>query len=331
METTPTEPIQDRARAHVAAEVAAMREETGRQVAPETVEAMVAIEASRLERLGNPTDSAPRKSPDGPTSLATLLSLRDLPLIGPFPEPVEPVYACAICEDAGFVSIHNDSIAPERVISRDPVNGKVTVVCWGCPPETRRVRMLRGELAGPDLLRSTFAKYEAPTPEATMGLATVRRWAARDDPRSMLLLSGPTGVGKSHLAKAAAIWMAERGYRVTFRTARGILSEIKGSFDHTLGEPSTAEVEWRFQGAGVLVVDDLGAEYVTAWGASALEGLLMVRYEREALTIITSNNDLAGIADAQADRHGRLVSRLSDVMRTTYLEMSGDDWRGKQR
>lgn len=320
--------IQRQARANIEAHVATVREETGRAVLPATVEAMVGVEVLRLQyRSEKATGSAPSKSPAGPLAgLLPKLAAREY--LG---EPPEPVYACPVCEDAGIVLVQNDSIAPERVLSRDYVNGKVAVACWACPPESRRARMLHGELGGPDLLRSTFERYTPTTDAEAMALATVRRWAARDDSRPFLLLSGPTGVGKSHLAKAASRWMAEHGYRVTFRTARGILSEIKGSFDHTLGEPSTAEVEWRFQNAGVLVVDDLGAEYVTAWGASSLEGLLMVRYEREALTIITSNNDLAGIAEAQADRHGRLVSRLSDVMRTTYLEMSGEDWRGKER
>ncbi len=317
------------ARENIAATLAAMREETGRETTPEVVEAMVGVEAQRLlYRSEHPTSSAPRKSLSGPLPLAGLLPKHRSSAPAELPPPS---YGCAVCEDAGIVQIQNDSIAPERVLARDPVNGKVVVACWGCEPVTRRARMLHGELGGADLLRSTFERYQATTNDESMTLAQVRRWAARDDARPFLLLSGSVGVGKSHLAKAAAIWMAEHGYRVTFRTARGILSEIKASFDHTLGEPSTAEVEWRFQNAGVLVVDDLGAEYVTAWGASSLEGLLMVRYERELLTIITSNNDLAGIADAQADRHGRLVSRLSDVMRTSYLEMSGEDWRSRVR
>jgi len=356
-----TDELRRRAR-EAAEQYAAEARERGREVPPEVVEEVAESEYRRMVyRAENQTPSPTTTSSEVPSVSGDMQPVSGLyaRVLGTtkrglsrrmaawLARPEEEraallardAYACQSCQDAGVVWMRTDDERFERArvagmnrsIGRivridDPT--QVHVWCADCPPLLQRHRQLRGSITSDDAIEARFDRFDAYRPDLRAMRAQAERWAARVERRPFLLMVGTAGAGKSHLAKAIALTMAESGYSVQFATARQLLDTIKSTFDRDdRTQPTTGEAMREIAASGVLVIDDLGAEYASRWGASTLEGILFERYEQRALTVITANKDLAGLARHQDDPHLRLVDRLNDIRRTVYVETDAPSWR----
>jgi DNA replication protein DnaC len=99
-----------------------------------------------------------------------------------------------------------------------------------------------------------------------------------------LLLCGPTGVGKSHLANGLAIEAMKRNLRVLSRPLQRLLADLhaaraNGSYPRLLARVLTVDL---------LVLDDFGLQPLSSQAAQDLYEIISERYERGSL-IITSN------------------------------------------
>jgi DNA replication protein DnaC len=99
-----------------------------------------------------------------------------------------------------------------------------------------------------------------------------------------VLMCGPTGVGKSHLANGLAIEALKRGYRVLYRSTHRLMAELhagraSGSHPRLLAKVLTCDL---------LVLDDFGLHPLAAQAAQDLYEIITERYEHGSL-IITSN------------------------------------------
>jgi DNA replication protein DnaC len=111
-------------------------------------------------------------------------------------------------------------------------------------------------------------------------LATGRFITQRED----LVLIGPPGTGKSHLAQALGQAAIQQGHRVRYREAHLLLEELT---DATLDGTRKA-VMADLSTVPLLIIDDLGMRKLPPTAAEDLLELIMRRYER-ASTILTSN------------------------------------------
>jgi DNA replication protein DnaC len=111
-------------------------------------------------------------------------------------------------------------------------------------------------------------------------LATARFVERRED----VLLLGPPGTGKSHLAQAIALSAIQQGHKVRYRETHVLLDELA---DATL-EHRRKAVMSDLATVPLLVIDDLGMRKLPTTAAEDLLELVMRRYER-ASTLLTSN------------------------------------------
>ena len=174
--------------------------------------------------------------------------------------------------------------------------------------------------------------FEAFNPEGTGGLADhekrslqsaksyVQRWA--NNPNGWLSLHGPYGVGKTHLAVAAAAEREKRGDAVFFATVADLLDYLRATFspDSPITHDDLLD---HIRTADVLVLDDMGAERSTPFAEDKLFQIVGYRYEERLPTIITTSHQIEDIAVARP----RIASRLQDPLVVTEWPIEAPDYR----
>ena len=149
-----------------------------------------------------------------------------------------------------------------------------------------------------------------------------------------MLFYGMTGVGKTHLAGSIINVLIEKEFNVAYYFVPSLIQNIekKKFFDDEI--PSDVFVAMDQNDAflcDLLVLDDLGAEFITKFSKSIIYSILDARAVRRLPTIITSN---FSINDLEREYDGRIMSRLvgnfrqfmfvgSDV-RQAKLRLRGD-------
>ena len=102
-----------------------------------------------------------------------------------------------------------------------------------------------------------------------------------------------------------------------FATAPELLAMIRERFDAGQAEDLTGvcqRVPW-------LVVDDLGAEWLTDWAAEVLFRVFNARYTARAHTLVVNNVQSEEVPEA------RLRSRFLDVAVCQVVPNGGEDYR----
>ncbi len=138
---------------------------------------------------------------------------------------------------------------------------------------------------------------------------------------SGLILIGPPGIGKTHLAAAVLIELIER-YKVRGRFVdfTALLHQIQSTFDPASRE-SKHQILDPVIDAEVLVLDELGARKPTDWVQDTLYLIMNTRYTRRLPTLFTTNYRLdEGGIDTEDPQS--LASRLSPLLVSRLWEMA---------
>jgi DNA replication protein DnaC len=144
-----------------------------------------------------------------------------------------------------------------------------------------------------------------------------------------LLLIGPPGIGKTHLAVSVLREViVKKNIRGLYFDTRSLLSTIRSTYN-PVTRASEADILERVMKAELLVLDDLGAERPTDWVEETMNLIVNTRYNDRKPTIFTSNYEDVPDADDLDSLLVRVGFRMHSRLREMcdFLEYAGPDYR----
>ena len=137
-----------------------------------------------------------------------------------------------------------------------------------------------------------------------------------------LLLIGTTGTGKTHVSTAIAKAVISQGFDVLYDSAQNIINDFETDKFRSGYQP-TEPVSNKYLECDLLIIDDLGAEFVSQFSVSALYNLINTRQNKGLSTLISTNLSATELAGKY---EGRIYSRIigADYI---VLRFEGNDRR----
>ena len=141
-----------------------------------------------------------------------------------------------------------------------------------------------------------------------------------------LILIGPPGTGKTHIALAIGNKAVRQGYKVAFTSMDNLVHILK---TRDISQKSASRLRW-FKKCNLLIVDEFGYLPVSRTESNFFFSLISELYENASI-IVTSNKGFEGWAEILGD--ALLATALLDRLthRCQILNLTGDGWRVANR
>ena len=142
-----------------------------------------------------------------------------------------------------------------------------------------------------------------------MGYDMLRRFADGFDKDTCknFLMTGGTGLGKTHLSTALAQKVIDKGFDVLYVSAVGMLGDFEERRFGNSASLSRSNDVSRYYDADLLIIDDLGTEVVNKFTQSYLYEVINTRINARKCTVINTNLSPSDINNTYTER---IASRI---------------------
>ena len=232
------------------------------------------------------------------TSQKALLAERDTLLLenGFAKDELSARFRCAACRDTGTVGTENCVCYKRKLILKAYEQSNLSNMAE------------EQDFAGFDL------NLYASEPDPTYGIAPRTHMASIlekckafvscfDKEKKSLLFWGAPGLGKTFLSTCIAKDLIQQGYSVIYETAYHTFSMLEDlKFGKTEDLQQLKFKTDKLYSCDLLILDDLGSEFITQYTTSALFDLINSRLIQGKKTLISTNLSMAELAQKYTER-----------------------------
>lgn len=232
-------------------------------------------------------------------------------------EDLEPIYDCTICKDTGFYNFSTCICYQKKVIEQNIILSNLQ----------NKIKKYSFQAFNLDIFSDIPEKNYNITPRDNIieikNLSNIFiNSFSKTNKYYNLYFHGGTGVGKTFMACCIANELLKKEYTVLYLQTEDMMNLIKKYSTDYSQENET--IYYSIKNVDLLIIDDLGSEYITEFTKVQLFNLLNERIENEKKMIIISNyknNNLKGIYNE------KIESRLN-ANYFISIEFIGNDLRG---
>ena len=241
-----------------------------------------------------------------------------------FPEDyLDPVYTCSKCQDTGSVNGKRCTCFEREVVRLFYTQSGLASVLEKANFSTFDMSLYSEEYRHPRSGKSSRQIMDSAAASCRQFAENYR--SGRLD--NYLLLTGPTGVGKTFLTHCIAKELIDSGHSVIYYSAGELFDRLADArFSREQDKADSPVNDVYLSGCDLLIIDDLGTEMVNAFVVSALFQLLSSRITKGLGIVISTNLSIQDLSKIYSER---ISSRILE--RFTLIEVFGKDNRVQKR
>lgn len=210
-------------------------------------------------------------------------------------------YTCPTCSDTGFIGAKMCSCFKEMLITENIKSSGMGNLIEKQSFENFDIERYKGTEEGYRRMQSNLKDIEC----------FIENFGKISQ---TFLFVGKTGTGKTHLSTAIAKSLIEKGYEVLYDSSQNIVA----AFEHDRFKSGYGPYEPKgdkYLECDLLILDDLGTEFVNQFTLSCLYNLINTRQNKGLSTIISTNLSATEITHKYEDRiYSRLMGKDSKVL-----------------